>query len=241
MIRFLFLLNTYLLIAIPCSAQNMVAYSSDYVFKDGLYISFQDFKNNNPIPITHILSDFDIRDPNYLDMILNQDSVVYYDNLFEERIIAVEDLWGFCKRNKVFIGFGEKSSFNNPAFFDFYPLMNIGAFSFFTAMESYYSTMSTTPSMGMGLGYRDPMLNNDITVTESEQVQLILQFSTGKILLAKRGDMSHLPVDLVLQLIKPDGPLLTEFESLSLRDQKLKGMFFLRRFNERNAIYLPSN
>ncbi|MCB0755172.1 MAG: hypothetical protein H6603_03230 [Flavobacteriales bacterium] len=241
MIRFLFLLNTYLLIAISCSAQNMVAYSSDYVFKDGLYISFQDFKNNNPIPITHILSDFDIRDPNYLDMILNQDSVVYYDNLFEERIIAVEDLWGFCKRNKVFIGFGEKSSFNNPAFFDFYPLMNIGAFSFFTAMESYYSTMSTTPSMGMGLGYRDPMLNNDITVTESEQVQLILQFSTGKILLAKRGDMSHLPVDLVLQLIKPDGPLLTEFESLSLRDQKLKGMFFLRRFNERNAIYLPSN
>jgi hypothetical protein len=241
MIRFLFLLNTYLLVAISCSAQNMVEYSSDYVFKDGLYISFQDFKNNNPIPITHILSDFDIRDPNYLDVILNQDSVVYYDNLFEERIIAVEDLWGFCKRNKVFIGFGEKSSYNNPAFFDFYSLMNIGAFSFFTAMESYYSTMSTSPTMGMGMEYRDPMLNNDITVTESEQVQLILQFSTGKILLAKRGDMSHLPADLVLQLIKPDGPLLTEFESLSVRDQKLKGMFFLRRYNERNPIYFPSN
>jgi hypothetical protein len=30
--------------------------------------------------------------------------------------------------------------------------------------------------------------------------------------------MSHLPADLVLQLIKPDGPLLTEFESLSVRE-----------------------
>ena len=226
------------------SAQQMVKYNSEFQFQDGLYISFEDFKNNNPIPITHTVTDFDIRDPDYLDLVVDQDSIIYFDNLFKERVIPTRSMWGFCKRNKVFIAFGAESSFNNPEFFGFYPLVNIGAFSFFSAVESYYSTMSSGPSMGMGVGtgvgFRDPMMNNDVTVTQTEQVQLLLQFSTGTILLAKRGALGHFPVDLVSQLIKPDVALATEFESLSLRDQKLKGMFFLRRFNERNPIYFPS-
>ena len=232
------------IIPLAGQGQNKVEYSADFVFNDGLYITFEDFKNNNPIPITHILSDYDIRDPEYLNIIVSQDSVVYYDNLFEERSIAVKDLWGYCKRNKVFIAFGEESTYNNPSFFDFYPLVNIGAFSFFTAVESYYRTMSAGTNMGMGMGatgmgYRDPMMNNDLTVTESEQVQLLLQFSTGKILLGKRGNLGNLPVDLVSRLIKSDQQLSSEFESLSLRDQKLKGMFYLRRYNQRNPISFP--
>lgn len=239
--RFFGLIFLCLIISTEGIAQNKVEYNADFVFKDGVYLSFEDFKNNNPIPVTHTVTDFDIRNPDYLDLVVGQDSIIYFDNLFEERVIASEDIWGFCKRNKVFIAFGAESSFDNPEFFGFYPLVNIGAFSFFTAVESYYTTMPSGPAMGMGVGvgFRDPMMNNDMTVTETGQVQLFLQFSTGKILLAKRGELGHLPLDLVSQLIKPDAALATEFEALSLRDQKFKGMFFLRRYNERNPIYFP--
>jgi hypothetical protein len=216
----------------------MVQYTADFSFKDGLYIEFVDFKNNNPIPVTHIISDLDIRSVDYLEQVLQSDSVKYYDNLLEERSIAVNDLWGFCQKGRVFIGFGANSSYNNPAFFDFYPLINIGAISFFSAMESYYRTMSAGPNMGVG--FRDPMMMNDnMTVTESEQVQLLLHFETGKVLLAKRGELGSIPVELVSQLIKSDPAVLSEFESLSGRDQKQKGMFYIRKYNERNPIFFP--
>lgn len=214
-----------------------VRYTTDFQFRDGLYISFDDFKNNNPIPITHIVSDYDIRNVNYLEQVLQEDSVLFYDNLFEERSMAVADLWGFCQKNRVFIGFGASSSFDNPEFFDFYPLVNIGAVSMFTAIETYYRTMSAGPNMGVG--FRDPMLNDNMTVTESQQVQLLLEFKTGKILLGKRGELGNLPVDLVSRLINSDTALLAEFESLSGKEQRQKGVFFLRKFNQRNSIYFP--
>ena len=217
--------------------QTMVEYSPDFKFKDGLYITFDDFKNNNPIPITHIISNYDIRDADYLEQVLQDDSVVYYDNLFEERAVAVERLWGFCQKNRVFIGFGAGRSYNNPEFFDFFPLINIGAISFFTAVESYYTTMDASPSMG--IGFNDPMMNNNVTVTQSEQVQLLLHFKTGKVLLGKRGDLGGLPTDLVSDLIRSDIVLLTEFQSLSTKDQKQKGMFFIRKLNQRNPISFP--
>ncbi len=228
-----------MLVALPLLSygQEMVKYSADFTFDDGIYLSFEDFKNNNPIPVTHIVSHLDIRESDYLEQVLVYDSVVYYDNLYEERRASVEDLWGFCSRNRVFIGFGVSGSINNPEFFDFYPLLNIGAVSFFTAVESYYRTFSTGPNVGVG-GY-DPMLDNQVTVTESEQVQLLLEFRTGKIILVGRGELASVPVDLVRQILQSDKPLLAEYDALSNRDKKQKGMFYLRRFNDRNPVYFP--
>jgi hypothetical protein len=215
----------------------MVEYTPDFEFKDGLYLSFQDFKNNNPIPITHIVSEFDIRLPDYLDRVLEDDTVTYYDNLFEERSTAIEDLWGYAQRGKVFIAFGEEGSFNNPEFFSFYPLLSIGAVSFFSGVEAYYRTMNAGPNMGVG--FADPMMNNTMTVTETGQVQLLLEFKTGKILLVGRGELGSAPIGLVQQVLAPDVVLATEFNALTQREQKQKGMFYLRKFNERNPIYFP--
>lgn len=219
--------------------QGLVEYSKDFKFNNGLYITFQDFKNNNPIPLEYILSDFDIRDGNYLEQVLQSDTVVYFDNLYEERSVAVEELWGFCQQNRVFIGFGADQSANNPEFFDFYPLINIGAISFFTAYELYYNTLNTGPNMGMAI--YDPMYDNTMTVTETGQIQLLLEFKSGKVLLAKRGEMGYVPEGLVMQILQDDPVLLEEFKAISPREQKQMGMFYIRKFNDRNPIYFPSN
>ena len=227
----------FVLFPLTSIGQEMVQYTSDYRFKTGLYVSFDDFKNNNPIPITHVLSNYDIRDSDYLHQVLEHDSVVYFDNLYEERTKAVQDLWGFCEGGRIFIGFGADRSFDNPEFFDFFPLVNIGAVSLFTAVESFYRSLNTRPSMAVG--FPDPMYDNRMTVTDSEQVQLLLDFRTGKILLAKRGNLGLVPIELVSQVIKSDSVLLHEYSTLSIKDQKQKGVFFIRRFNERNPIYFP--
>lgn len=214
-----------------------VEYSSEFVFKEGIYLSFEDFKNNNPVPITYIISDYDIRASDYIDQVLLPDSIRYYDRLLEERSVAVHDIWGYCQRNRIFIAFGAEQSYDNPDFFDFYPLISIGAVSYFCATEAYYRNVSAGPQMGMG--YRDPMFNDQMTVTETGQVQLLLDFRTGRVLLANRGELSSVPPELVSELIEADSALTIEFDRLSGRDQKQKGMFFIRRFNERNPIYFP--
>ena len=59
----------YLVLLLPYSvlAQQRIAYSTELVFKEGIYLTFQDFKNNNPVPITYIISDLDIRSEDYID------------------------------------------------------------------------------------------------------------------------------------------------------------------------------
>lgn len=231
----------YLVLLLPYSvlSQQRIVYSTEFVFKEGIYLSFQDFKNNNPVPITYIISDLDIRSEDYIDEVLSYDTVHFYDNLLEERRVATDNIWGYCKRNRVFVAFGEKQSYNNPEFFDFYPLLNIGAVSYFSATEAYYRTMSVGPQVG--IGFRDPMMNDQMTVTETGQVQLLLEFSSGRLLLANRGELRSTPPELVSDLIRSDPVLLMEFQALAVRDQKLKGMFYIRKFNERNPIYFPVN
>lgn len=227
-----------MLLPLFASGQRMVEYRPDFKFNDGIYISFEDFKNNNPIPVTHVISNYDIRESDYLEQVLMHDSVNYFDNLYEERKVATHELWGFCQRNRAFIGFGAEGSFNNPEFFDFYPLVSIGAISFFTAFESYYRTIGPSPMMGVGY---DPMFDSQMTVTETEQVQLLLAFKTGKILLAKRGELGYIPTELVFHILQDDPVLLEQFRVLSGREQKQKGMFYIHEFNARNPIFFPVN
>src|SRR5687767_11858453 len=36
-----------------------IPYSKDFKFTPGIYLSFQDFKNNGPIPVSRIVSNYD--------------------------------------------------------------------------------------------------------------------------------------------------------------------------------------
>lgn len=78
-----------------------------------------------------------------------------------------------------------------------------------------------------------------MTVTETGQVQLMLDYDSGKTLLVARGELGFAPPELVLHVLQRDPVLLEEYRLLNLRDQKQKSMFFLRRFNERNPISFP--
>ncbi|MFT4982318.1 MAG: hypothetical protein ACI9UR_002189 [Bacteroidia bacterium] len=84
----------FLLSSFSVLGQDRVVYNEDFQFENGIYLTFQDFKNNNPIRPEYILSDLDIRNPNYLDRIVENDTITYYDNLYEERSVLADEVWG---------------------------------------------------------------------------------------------------------------------------------------------------
>jgi hypothetical protein len=239
-----FLRFSFLLFLFPSlvDGQEMIQYSSDFRFKDGIYLSFADFKNNNPVPITYIVSNEDIRLPDYLERVLQGDSVSYYDNLLEERTASVYALWGFCQGGRVFVGYGAIGSFTNPAYFDFFPLITIGRLSLLTALESSYQSFPSSPTAGMAIGMST--IGNDFGVGDNyyidqSQVQLILDMRNGKLIRVGTGDLSSISPDLLQSLIEDDPALLTEFTALERRERSKQAIYYVRRYNERNPIYFP--
>jgi hypothetical protein len=61
--------------------QGRVVYNEDFLFENGIYLTFKDFKNNNPIRPEYMLSDLDICNPNYLERIVENDTICIDLNL----------------------------------------------------------------------------------------------------------------------------------------------------------------
>ncbi len=232
------------LLPISLTAQQRVEYTTDFVFRDGIYLSFQDFKNNNPVPITHILSDYDIRDNDYLWQVLNNDSLVYFDNLFEERVVPTNRIWGFCAKNKIHVGINTVERSNAWEDRDWFPLVSIGAYSYFTAIISVTRFMppapgAMMPSVGISM-YSDPMFDGQGNYyQESIPVQMLLNFYNGEFIQLATGDLSAISPKLMSELLQADPVLLREYLDRSGRDKKQTSMFYIRKFNQRNPIYFP--
>ena len=230
-----------LILAAFGQAQERIEYSSEFVFTDGVYLDFQDFKNNNPVLLTHLLSDFDIRNPTYLDLVLNSDSLIYFDNHFEERAISTLNVWGYCKAGKVHVGYNtvpDSYRWDNRGWF---PILSIGAYSYFTAVVTISRFIPPTPGAMMqsrgtilddGAMYPDQGSSYDETVP----VQCLLDWTNGQIIQLATGDLTSVSPKLMDDLISKDSVLLEEFHALNRRDQKQSAMFYIRKFNIRNPI-----
>ncbi len=225
--------------------QELVQYSSDFQFQDGVYLSFQDFENNRPIAPTYILSNLDIRSADYIEQVLELDTLTYYDGLFEEQKVLASQVWGFSRGGKVYIGFWDLEEKDDGKIEEgWYPLMFIGAYSYFTVVATVSRFIPPTPGPMMSArgtirndGYMYP--EDGVAYDERVTVHQLLEAKTGNIVSIAQGEFNAIDLDLMQELLQKDPALLQEYHALSKREQKQKSMFYIRRFNDRNPIYFP--
>ena len=60
--------------------QKAIQYDKDFVFRDGIYITLEDFKNNNPIPTSQIVSKSNKNDRDFLKRVLENSTIQFIDN-----------------------------------------------------------------------------------------------------------------------------------------------------------------
>jgi hypothetical protein len=196
------------------AAQQMVPYDLDFNFNDGIYLSFADFKTNNPIPVTYIISEHDIRLPDYMELVTEAEMVRYYNDLGEERSVKTSALWGYSFGGKAFIRHGD-GFFRMPIF---------GAIAHFTAVVTVYQTVS------------DPMMMNPGMMPYREvPVQELRQF----ILDMRSGQVSPYTIDNTLALMPADRDLVDEFLKLKKKQQQEGLLLLIRKFNDRYPVYFP--
>jgi len=209
----------------PADAQQqtagMVKYTPEFKFKDGVYISYTQLKNNDPVEVTRILSATDHNDPDFFTRLLEEKQITYFDDFGVQQSVSVEKIWGFCRNGVVYIRIG-----NN-----FSRITVIGSICHFVANITTYNSQYYDPYYYNPYYYRYSATPN--TTATSEMRQFIMDFETGKIL--------SYDVQGVEVLLMKDPELHNEYEALRNKKKKQMKFFYIRKFNERNPLYIPEN
>ncbi len=191
--------------------QKVTQYTKDFEFKDGVYLSFLDFKNNHPIPASKILFDSNKDDRDYLKIVMNNPILKYTNESGTPQEIRVDGLWGYCSNGTIYIQYGV----------DFNRMTIIGSMSHFIA------TIKIRISSPNPFGYNDPFYNNQQFTYITQQC--MLDFESGTIL--------DFNVENLESILIKDDTLYKEFELLKRRKKRDLIFFYLRKYNERHPVY----
>lgn len=191
-------------------------YSPEFEFKEGIYLVMRDFRNNDPLPLDSVISNFNAKDDDFLRNILQQEELTYsFQGIITK--IPTSKVWGYSSNANVYIRIQN----------DFNRIITIGRICHFVATITSYVPVYSSGMYSFGI----PNGGGVTQVPSTEIKQLMLDFNTGKTL-------DFTPENLET-LLKDNPTLLNEFLGLSAKKKKEMLHLFVRRYNEAFPIYFP--
>jgi hypothetical protein len=223
---------------LPISGQDkegMVKYTPDFKFNDGIYLNFEQVKMNKPIPKARLLTSIDYNDREFFKKLLENDKIYFYDNMGVRQEIARSAIWGYSRNGVLNVQIQE--NFNRITF--------VGSICHFVAdITTYDSHYYNSP-----YGYYDPYYSpygysnyyspyspyyspyNQSNTSRTELKQYIIDFESGKML--------EFDIDNTELLLMKDNVLYEEYVQLSRKRKKELMFVYIRKFNEKNPLYIP--
>ncbi len=200
----------FLFISLLGAAQtNTVAYSRDYEFKEGLFLTSEKFKANAAILKSSIISVLPKDQIDFLTQVTEQKTIAYEDSAGVEQKIETSTIWGFYQNRTVFI------NFNN----EFNRVNIIGTLSLFSTIV-VQAPLRNEP---MGDMYA-------IEPSFTELRQFVFDTQTNKVFDFNAKNMEA--------LLKNDAELYAQFMKLKKRQKGDSIFIYLRKYNEKQPLYL---
>jgi hypothetical protein len=223
--------------------EGMTKYTPDFRFNDGIFINFDQVKANSPIPKAKLLTSTDYNDKEFFKNLFAGEKIYYYDGMGVRQEIDKNSIWGYSRNGVLYIQV--QGSFNRITF--------IGNICHFVAdvttydrgyngyndpyyspyyspyyYSPYYSPYSYGNYYSPYGSYYSPYRNS----ARSELKQYLIDFETGKIL--------EYDVDNAEMLLMKDNQLYEEYVQLPRKKKKELIFVYIRKYNEKNPLYLPS-
>jgi len=195
-----------------------IPYTPDLKFKEGLYLTFNQLRSNNPIPKSRIIISEEIQSPQFFDRVIDGKKIFYFDTKGIRQEIPIEKVWGYSNNGSVYINVG--GNFNR--------ISIIGSICHFIATVTLMNQQYYDPFYYSYGGYYSYGPSSYAT---QETRQFLLNFKTGEVF-----DYDYKNVEL---LIATDQQLSTEYSKLSRRKKNDLKFFFIRQFNQRNPLLIP--
>ena len=213
-------------------------YTSDFKFKDGIFLNFDQVKNNSPISKAKLLTSADYNDRDFFNKIFESGKIYFYDDIGVRQEVDKSNIWGYARNGVLYIQVQE--TFNRITF--------VGSISHFVAdvtsydsryngnspygyYDPYYSPYYSPYSYGSYYPYGSYYSPYRQSVSRNELKQYIFDFETGKI-------VEFTPGNVAILLMK-DPSIYDEYIQLSNKKKKELMFVYIRKFNEKNPLYLP--
>jgi hypothetical protein len=211
----------------------MVRYTPEFKFKDGIYLDFDEVKQNSPIPKAKLLTSIDYNDREFFKKILEGDKIYFYDNMGVRQEIAKNTIWGYSRNGVLYVQI--QDNFNRITF--------IGNICHFVAdittvdsryyspygYDPYYSPYSYSSYYSPYNPYYSPYRQSNLS--RNELKQYLIDFESGKVL--------EFDAENTELLLMKDTKLYDEYVQLSRKKKKELMFVYIRKFNEKNPLYIP--
>ncbi len=202
-------LGLLLCLTMVASAQSdSIQYTQGFSFNSGIYLSFEQFRNNSPLPKSALVFEGDTSKLDFLRLLLTKTSFQWRDTAGVLHTTKTVSTWGYCENKTVYIRYN----------YTFNRVVVIGTICHFTAYVTNY--MYTGPGSAPTQQYGTPV--------ESLQ-QYVLDTKTGSVY-----DFNPQTISYILQR---DPVLGAEYDALKKRQKKDQAFIYLRKYNEKHPLY----
>jgi len=224
------------LLSLPAFSQDdKVMYTPDFRFKDGIYLNFDQVKANSPVPKARILTSADFNDRDFFTKVLAAEKIYFYDDMGLRQEVEKNNIWGLARNGILYVLI--QGSPNRITFFG-----NICHFvadittydnrNYYSSPYGYYDPYYYSPYSYYGGGYYPyGAYSYPSRTTRTELKQYIFDFETGKVM--------EFNVNNVELMIMRDQSLYEEYMKLPAKRKKELMIVYIRKFNEKNPVYLP--
>jgi len=218
-----FLIFSFLSSALSQADSNrMVLYTPEFEFIEGIYLNFEQVRNNTPILKSRLITDIDYYNKDFFEQVLDNKFIYFFDQVGIRQQVRTSDIWGFSHNGVLYISMED----------GFYRITIVGKICHFVATVTTYDTRYYDPY------YYNPYYYNyyryggyPTTYSSNELRQYILDFDTGEVYNYNRENLEI--------LLMKDPELHDEYSQLRRKKQKQLKFLYLRKFNERNPLYIP--
>ena len=187
--------------------------SSKYDFnlklREGIYLSYTDFRKNAPITREEIQTDLNKDQQEIFTKIVSGQTIKYTRNGMSASSPS-ESAWGYFQNNTLNLNYKGQ----------FYRVPVFGAISYLVA------TVEVTNSIYMNDGFGGTM---GTPVRSTELRTFLMDFYSGKI--------ESFTTERAEELLSRDSLLFTEYKSLRRRQQKEQIPRYIRKYNDAHPIY----
>lgn len=215
--------------------REMVEFTPDFRFKDGIFFNFEQVKTNSPVSKAKILTSVDYNARDFFKQVFENDKIYFYDALGMRQEVGREEIWGYSRNGILYKqvqgSFNRITYIGNVCHF----VADITSYDrrYYGSPYNYYNPYNSPYSYNSYSPYYSPysMPYRPSTVSRNELVQYMIEFETGKLL-----EYNLKNVELLLM---KDPGLYDEFMQLKRKEKKRMMFLYLRKYNEKHPLYLP--
>lgn len=200
--------------------EDSVVFSKDMQFNEGIYLSYADFRRNDPIGKIHIDMPGDKTQLDFIGKTISENKTINIHREGQTEKYQTDKFFGYMQNNTLYLNYNGK----------FYRVLMFGNISPFIASIEYTTYSSNWgPGYYYGPGMMGPGMS--VPVKQKELRQYYFDFYTSEIY--------DVNMENTLRILSRDTELYNEFMALKKRQRKDMMNIYIRKYNDRHPPKFP--